>query len=107
MHIEYLYWPNCPSAEEGLERLKQALRDEGVAGEIEEIVVTSDEQVRELDFPGSPTIRIEGEDADPEGAAELRAALTCRLYIQPDGRPSPLPHPDTLRAAIRRHRRTS
>ena len=104
MQIEYLYWPDCPSHEEALDRLQQALREEGVEGEIERVVVTSEEQARELDFPGSPTIRLEGEDADPEGAAALRPALTCRLYVQPDGRPSPLPHVEKLREAIRRRR---
>jgi hypothetical protein len=63
--------------------------------------VVSDEQARAERFPGSPTIRIDGEDIFPCPDSEPHS-LTCRVYRLRDGRPSPTPDPDDLREAIRR-----
>jgi hypothetical protein len=54
-----------------------------------------------IDFPGSPTIRLDGEDFQPADAAAPRG-LTCRVYRRRDGRVSPLPDRDDLRDALRR-----
>ena len=63
--------------------------------------VTGDEEAERLRFPGSPTIRVDGADVDPSGAEEEPFGLTCRLYRRADGRPSPLPDPERIRAALR------
>jgi hypothetical protein len=60
--------------------------------------VETDQQAREEDFVGSPTIRINGRDVE-ERSGE-RAGLTCRVYRLRDGRPSPTPDPEDLRAAV-------
>jgi hypothetical protein len=62
--------------------------------------VTSDEEAVRLDFPGSPTIRIDGRDIDPKGARS-RPALNCRIYWTPDGRVSPIPSREQLEEALR------
>jgi hypothetical protein len=54
-----------------------------------------------LGFPGSPTIRIDGVDIDPEGAEQMGTALTCRVYRLEDGRISPLPSQKMIRRALR------
>jgi len=61
-------------------------------------VLTQDE-AEELAFPGSPTIRVDGRDVDPAGAAS-RPALTCRIYHLPDGRVSPVPSREQLEEAL-------
>ena len=61
-------------------------------------IFTHDEAV-ELAFPGSPTIRVDGRDVDPEGAS-APPALTCRVYRLPDGRPSPVPSRKQLEEAL-------
>jgi hypothetical protein len=61
-------------------------------------VASDDEAVRER-FPGSPTIRVDGADvADP---GDTPPALNCRIYRRRDGRISPTPDPEDLRAALR------
>jgi hypothetical protein len=76
------------------------LAERGLEAEVELREVTSDDEARELAFPGSPTIRVEGRDVDPAGAA-ARPALTCRIYRLPDGRVSPVPSREQLEEALR------
>lgn len=99
MRIEFLYWEECPSHERALARLREVLAEEGLRAEIEVLHVGTDEQARELRFPGSPTIRIDGTDIAPP--AELPPALTCRVYHTEDGRVIPLPTKETIRRALR------
>jgi len=101
MRIQFLYWQECPSYEDALTRLKKVLREERIDCEIEQIIITSDDQAGILNFSGSPTVLINGRDIDPDGAQKQCSALTCRIYKLPDGRISPLPSEEMIRNAIR------
>ena len=103
MRVELLWWEGCPSYPETLEDLERVLREEGVDASVELREVETDEQARSEAFPGSPTIRLDGEDALPPGEGEP-FSLTCRVYRLRDGRVSPTPDPEDLREAIRRMR---
>ena len=98
--IELLYWGGCPSHPEAEALLKQVMADLGLADSIILREVGSDEEAVRLSFPGSPTIRIDGRDVDPDGA-HSRPALTCRIYHLPDGRVSPVPSREQLEAALK------
>jgi len=97
--IEFLYFADCPSHPEALALLRSVLHDRRVEGEIDVLEVTSDAHARELAFPGSPTIRIDGRDVDPDGAGGL-PALGCRIYRLPDGRVSPVPSREQIEEAL-------
>ena len=99
MHVELLFWEGCPSHPEAEALLRDVLRDQGVPAVIARREVTTQEEAEALRFPGSPTIRIDGRDVDPEGA-EARPALTCRIYHLSDGAVSPLPAREQLEAAV-------
>ena len=99
MDVELLYWDGCPSHSEARELLADVLAANGVEAEIHMHHVSTVEEARELRFPGSPTIRIDGRDVDPQGAASP-PALTCRVYHLPDGRVSPIPSREDLEAAL-------
>ena len=101
MTVELLWWDGCPSHPSALSELEQVLREEGVDIEVRLVEVTSDEQARRERFPGSPTVRIDGEDVVPPGDGEP-FSLTCRVYRTRDGRISPVPDPEDVRAAVRR-----
>jgi hypothetical protein len=103
MRVELLWWEGCPSYPETLEDLERVLREEGVDASVELVEVETDEQARGEAFPGSPTIRLDGEDPLPPGEGEP-FSLTCRVYRLRDGRVSPTPDPEDLREAIRRMR---
>jgi hypothetical protein len=101
MRVELLWWEGCPSHPETLADLERVLRDEGVEAGVELVEIESDEQATRERFPGSPTIRIDGEDALPAEDGEP-FSLTCRVYRLRDGRVSPTPDPEDLRDAVRR-----
>lgn len=99
MRIDFLYFEDCPSHEQALERLRKVLKEEGVEAKIAVTEVTTDEQALDLEFAGSPTIRIEGRDIDPH-LEQPNYALACRTYHLEDGRISPLPSETMIRHAV-------
>ena len=101
MKVELLWWEGCPSYPETLEDLTRVLREEGVDAEVDLVEVDTDEQAQREHFPGSPTIRLDGEDAIPTPDSEP-FSLTCRVYRLRDGRISATPDPEDLRDAVRR-----
>jgi hypothetical protein len=101
MRVELLWWEGCPTYPETLADLERCLAEEGVDADVESVEVESDERARAERFPGSPTIRIDGEDIFPSDGPEP-FSLCCRVYRLRDGRPSPTPDPEDLRDAIRR-----
>ena len=101
MKIDVLWWEGCPSHPETLEDLNRILEEEGAEAQVEMIEIETDEQAQAERFPGSPTIRIDGDDALPAPEGEP-FSLTCRVYRLRDGRVSATPDPEDLREAVRR-----
>jgi hypothetical protein len=100
--VELFWWEGCPSYPTALEQLEEALAAEGIDPQVVRMrEVESDEQAAREHFPGSPTIRVDGEDVVPPGEGEP-FSLTCRIYRLRDGRISPTPDPADVRAALRR-----
>ena len=100
MRIEFLYWAGCPSHPEARALLDEVLAERDLSADVVVHEVTTHEEAERLAFPGSPTIRVDGRDVDPAGAAG-RAMLACRIYRFPDGRVSPVPTREQLEAALR------
>lgn len=98
--IEFLYWQDCPSHPEALERLRKVMTEVGDHSTVELIEVLDEDDADRLSFPGSPTIRVDGDDVDPSGARQMGTALSCRIYRIEDGRFSPLPSEDMIRRAL-------
>src|SRR5438552_14888192 len=98
--IQLLWWEGCPSTERARGELEEAIRDVGLAVDVRMREIRTDEEARDGDFKGSPTILIDGADVAP--APGERAGLSCRVYRRRDGRISPTPDPDDLREALRR-----
>ena len=101
--VEVLFWEGCPSLPETLAELDRVLREEGVDTTVQLVEVLTDEQAREERFPGSHTIRVNGEDIVAPGDGEPYS-LTCRVYRTRDGRVSAVPDPEDVRQAVRRAR---
>lgn len=80
MKIEVLFFEGCPNFRPAVERLKSILRQEGVAGEIAEIKIEDEAAARKYQFPGSPTIRINGLDIDVDARNGGAGAFACRRY---------------------------
>lgn len=84
MQVEVLYFDGCPTYRAAEQTLREVLAEEGIQDGVELIPVNTDEEARQLRFPGSPTIRVDGEDLFPlPDRAEY--ALGCRVYATPEG----------------------
>ena len=99
--VELLWWEGCPSHPDALAELELILSEEGLPADVKRVEIESDEHAARERFPGSPTIRIGGRDIVPPGDGEP-FTLTCRVYRLRDGRISPTPDPEDVRAAVRR-----
>jgi hypothetical protein len=95
MKIEVLYSPGCPNHLPAVERIEKVLASE-LPAEIQSVAVSSDAEAIELMFPGSPTIRVDGEDVEPDRS--ILPGLKCRLYANL----SRVPSEELLRLAFSR-----
>ncbi len=82
--VDILYFDGCPTYLEAEEALREVLAQEGVEAEVEMVAVNTDEEAQELRFPGSPTIRADGEDLFPV-PERAGYALGCRMFATPEG----------------------
>jgi hypothetical protein len=104
MEVELLWWEGCPSWPKALEQLEGTMAELGLdPAAVRMRQVESDEQAERERFPGSPTIRVNGQDVVPPSDGEP-ATLTCRVYRLRDGSYSPLPDPADVRDALERSR---
>jgi hypothetical protein len=94
MRIEILYVPGCPNYQPTLERLQAVLASEAVKTGIQGIPVTTEVEVKAPLFPGSPAVRVNGEDIETHRTGV--PSLACRLYANRSG----IPSEELLRAAI-------
>ena len=100
--IELLYFSGCPTYREAERNLRKVLEGEGLGSDVSFVAVDTDDEARRLRFPGSPTIRVDGEDLFPDQAADRSDwALGCRIYATPRG-PKGAPTPEMLRSALGR-----
>jgi len=86
MKIEVLYVSGCPNYQPAVERLQKILASESLQADIEGIPVGSEVEAKALGFPGSPTVRVNGTDVEPNLTNAV--GLTCRLYTNSGGVPS-------------------
>jgi hypothetical protein len=103
--IEFMWWQGCPSWERALEMLRAEVERLGLDPAAVQVIEVSDEaEAARRGFPGSPTIRVDGEDIQSPGH-EQPGGLSCRVYRRRDGRVSPLPDPQDVRDALERSAR--
>ena len=69
MKIELLWFEDCPNHEAAEEMLAEILAELRVGDRIDRIEVPDLETGKRLLFPGSPTIRINGDDVEARMAA--------------------------------------
>ena len=99
MKIEVLYFDGCPNHKPAVERVQQLLSEEGVSAELLEVNVSDTPIAQELKFLGSPSVRVNGLDVEPEARTASDYGMMCRTYAVNDQREG-LPSRDILRRAI-------
>jgi hypothetical protein len=94
MRIEVLYFEGCPNYRVAIDRLRIAMDTLGIAEDVIEVNITSPTMAQDTRFIGSPSIRVNGLDVEPEARSSRHFGLSCRTY--PQGAPSV----ETICAAI-------
>ncbi len=102
MKVEVLYFEGCPNHAPATELVCEALRKEGKRADVRDVEVHTPEQAQSLRFLGSPTIRINGVDVEPEARLAKTFGLGCRTYFTENGR-SGTPSETMVRTAINEH----
>lgn len=102
MKVEILHIDDCPSWQDGVSNMEEALLAEKLLAHINLVLVKDDQQAKRLKFLGSPSFRINGEDLWPEERTQY--ALGCRIYPTPTGMKG-VPTVEMLREKIRTHLR--
>lgn len=82
--VEFLYAEDCPNRYAALKILERTLRDASRPYRLEKILVASEEEAERLRFVGSPSIRVNGLDVEPN-ASDTEFSLAPRLYITREG----------------------
>jgi hypothetical protein len=100
MKIEILFFDGCPNHEPAEKAVRDILKELNVEAEISHVDVHDEATAELVRFPGSPTIRVDGEDIAPE-EANGSYSLRCRVYQTSSGLAG-VPDKDAIRAAIRR-----
>jgi hypothetical protein len=86
--IEVMYVPDCPNHAAALKRLREILSEEEFRACVQEVLVPDTAMAQRLGFPGSPTIRVDGLDVEPQSEKPVVFGLMCRLYADGGGVPS-------------------
>ena len=100
MRIELLYWDGDPRYMTARQRLVEVLTEDAFETPIQMIAVNSVADAELLEFPGSPTIRLDGIDIHPVGVGAIRLGL--RVYPADDDPDGPLGEPVPGKRLIRR-----
>jgi hypothetical protein len=83
--IELLYFDGCPNHDELVPHLRELLVAAGIDATIELRRVETVEDAERERFLGSPTVRVDGRDVDPNAAAREDYGMKCRLYATAEG----------------------
>jgi hypothetical protein len=101
MTVELLYFDGCPNHEALLPRVRALLAEEEIAVDVALREITDDDTAQRERFLGSPTIRVNGQDVEPDADRRTDYGMKCRLYRTPAG-VSGQPPDEWLRAALER-----
>jgi hypothetical protein len=83
--VEIFYFDGCPNHAEAHGLVERVSRELGLEPELRLVNVPDEETARRLRFLGSPTIRIDGADVDPQAAERDEYVLSCRVYRTESG----------------------
>jgi hypothetical protein len=98
--IELLYIADCPNHQATLNIVEDVLREQGLTPDVAQIEVSSPAQAAVLSFFGSPTVRVDGKDVDPNANLFPSYGVSCRAYFV-DGRLEGVPRRGWILNAVR------
>ena len=81
MKVEVLYFEGCPNHATTVEMVREVLQSENETADVQEIKVRTQGEAESLGFLGSPSVRINGLDIEPEARNLKSYGLSCRTYL--------------------------
>ena len=78
--VEVLYVEHCPNFPAALALVERVAADLGVDVQVRATRISDQAAADRARFVGSPTVRVDGRDVDPEGELAAEYTLECRLY---------------------------
>lgn len=97
--VELLYFDGCPNHDALLPRLRELLAREDISTTVDLCRIVDDDAAQRERFLGSPTVRVNGRDVEPDAERRTDYGMKCRLYQTPTGL-SGQPQDEWLRAAL-------
>lgn len=85
MRIELLWFDGCPNHEAARRVVEQVLASRGLDPAMVESIRVDAMSVDQVKFAGSPTIRVNGRDVEPDFRDPGAYSLSCRVYPTPQG----------------------
>jgi hypothetical protein len=83
--VELLSFDGCPNYRPLETRLRRLLDQSARGADLRQLRVDSDDAAIEQRFLGSPTVRVDGVDVEPDAALRDDYGLSCRLYATAEG----------------------
>ena len=102
MRVELLYAEDDPASMPTRQNLVEVLTEDAFETPIQMIAVASSADADLLGMRGTPTIRINGDDIDPDWDGPI--GLGRRSYAGDDGGTGPVPGKRLIRRAVERAR---
>ena len=99
LKIELLHFRECHVYKTTLENIKEVIKEKGLDTEVNLKEIKNDKQALSNKFLGSPTVRINGMDIEPNAQKINKYSMTCRLYLE-NGVVNELPSKRMIRQAI-------
>jgi len=87
--IELLWFADCTNQAAARSLLREVVAELAPGSTIRDIDATDPDVAREVHFPGSPTIRVDGRDVQPDFEDPGEYTPRCRLYRQSQAKESP------------------
>jgi hypothetical protein len=100
MKVEVFYFSGCPNHAPAVARVRDVLTQEAPDADLVEVEVNDLVAAQSIGFLGSPTIRINGQDVEPQACGATSFGLTCRTYIA-GGQRTGVPPVEWIRAAVK------
>jgi hypothetical protein len=77
--VEVLYVEDCPTFAAALALVQRVVTELGVDAEVRTTVIGDQAAAERARFVGSPTVRVNGRDVDPDGELDAEYTTECRL----------------------------
>jgi hypothetical protein len=100
MTVELFYLPGCPNHEVAADLVHSVLKAQGMPAELQEIPIRDHAEASAHAFPGSPTVRVNGQDIEDIPTHQLGIGFACRTYFI-EGKSQGVPPRSSIERAIR------